>query len=255
MKNIITLTSVNNERVKYFLSLTDKKTRNKEQKFLIEGYHLVEEASKTPFLEGIITTDEKNFSKFNKVTKYLVTMPIIEKLSSTKNPQNILGIVRMQDHSKDVLLKLIKQQNVKLLLLDEINDPGNLGTIIRTTAALGYDGVVMSNNTVDLYNDKVLRSTQGVLFKIPLIKMDLKETVKILKENNIKCFGTSLDKAVFLDDVKKVNRFAICMGNEARGMSKEILDLMDQNIKIPMNADVESLNVSIASAIIMYKLK
>ena len=153
MKNVITLTSVNNERVKYFLSLTDKKTRNKEQKFIIEGYHLVEEASKTPFLEGIITTDEKNFSKFNKVTKYLVTMPIIEKLSSTKNPQNILGIVRMQDHSKDVLLKLIKQQNVKLLLLDEINDPGNLGTIIRTTAALGYDGVVMSNNTVDLYND------------------------------------------------------------------------------------------------------
>lgn len=255
MKKVVTLTSVNNDKVKYFLSLTDKKIRNKEHKFLIEGYHLVEEASKTPFLEAVITTDEANFNKFKNVDKYLVTMPIIEKLSSTKNPQNILGVVRMQDHSIDNLSKLVKMQNIKLLLLDEINDPGNLGTIIRTAAALDYDAIVMSNTTVDMYNDKVLRSTQGVIFKIPLIKTNLIEAIKLLKQNNITCFGTSLDKAVLLDDVKKVNRFAICMGNEARGVSKEVLDLMDQNIKIEMNKDVESLNVSIASAIIMYNLK
>ncbi len=255
MNDIIRLTSVNNDKVKYFLSLLDKKVRNKEKKYLIEGYHLVEEASKTPFLEAIITTDEENFTKFSKVNKYLVTMPIIEKISGTKNPQNILGLVRMQENDISNIHKLIKQQNVKLLLLDEINDPGNLGTIIRTTAALDYDGIIMSNNTVDMYNDKVLRSTQGVIFKIPIIKCDLLEAIKILKKENIKCFGTSLEKAIFLDEVKKVNRFAICMGNEARGVSKEILKLMDQNIKIPMHKDVESLNVSIASAIIMYSLK
>ena len=152
------------------------------------------------------------------------------------------------------LLKILSKEAAKLVILDEINDPGNLGTIIRTTAALGYDGIILSKNTVDLYNDKVLRSTQGVLFKIPIFIDVLEEIIPILKRNGVKCIGTSLKKSVTLDKVKKTNKFAICLGNEARGVSDNVLNLMDQNIRIEMKNDVESLNVSIAGSIIMYEL-
>lgn len=252
MKNIITITSVNNEKIKYFLSLKDKKTRYKEKKFLIEGYHLVEEAKKTSLLEAIITNDENNFKDYPNVDKYLVSLSIIEKISSTKNPQNILGIVKMQE---DNLLNIKLNSKCKIVLLDDINDPGNLGTIIRTAAALNYDAIIMSNNTVDLYNEKVLRSTQGVIFKIPLIKMDLELAIDILRKLQIKCFGSSLNNAKNLEQIKKPDKFAICFGNEARGVNPNILARMDENIKIPMCKDVESLNVSVASGIIMYYLK
>lgn len=253
MREIINITSIKNEKVKYFLSLQDKKTRNKEQRFIVEGYHLVEEASKTNLLEAIITTDKVNFNKFKDIEKYLVTMPIIEKLSTTKNPQNILGIVKVMDHSSKLLTDILLKERVRLLLLDEINDPGNLGTIIRTAAALGFDGIVMSDDTVDIYNEKVIRATQGVLFKIPIIKGNLIEVIKLLKKNKVKCFGTSLNKASFIDDIKSNAKMAFCVGNEARGVSKEVLDLMNENIKIKMNNDVESLNVGVAATIIMYE--
>lgn len=253
MKNIINITSIKNDKIKYFLSLQDKKVRNKEQRFIVEGYHLVEEAGKTNLLEAIITTDSKNFNKFKDIEGYLVTMPIIEKLSTTKNPQNILGVVKVMDHSINLLESILKKESVRLLLLDEINDPGNLGTIIRTTAALNFDGIVMSIDTVDLYNEKVIRATQGVLFKIPIIRGNIIDIIKLLKQNDVKCYGTSLNQASFINEISKSDKMAFCVGNEARGVSSEVLTLMDENIKIKMNNDVESLNVGVAAAIIMYE--
>lgn len=253
MEQVKKITSVSNEKIKYFSSLIDKKTRNKEKQFIVEGYHLVEEASKTKYLQAVIAKNEKDLAKFKNVQKYLVTEAIIEKLSTTKSPQQVLGVVKMLNHSQTLLDEILKQEEVKMVILDEVNDPGNLGTIIRTTAALGYDCLVISNNTVDLYNEKVIRATQGVLFKIPIIKGNLLEILPVLKKGKIKCFGTSLNKAKTLNEVKKANRFALCFGNEARGVSDEVLNLMDQNIKIEMKNDVESLNVSVASSIIMYE--
>lgn len=251
---IIKITSVSNEKIKYFYSLLEKKNRNKEKLFLIEGYHLVEEASKTSLLKAVIATSEDDLNKFSNVQKYLVNDNIIEKLSNTKSPQKIVGVVEMLNSRVKDLLEVLNQNQVRIVLLDEINDPGNLGTIIRTTAALGYDAIILSKNTVDLYNDKVLRSTQGVLFKIPIFVDDLEDIIPILKKNGVKCLGTSLKKSITLDNVKKVNKFAICLGNEARGVSENILGLMDQNIRIEMKNDVESLNVSVAGSIIMYEL-
>ncbi len=248
------ITSLNNEKIKAFLSLKDKKIRNEEQKFLIEGLHLVEEASKTSLLEAIITSDENLLKKFNNVTSFHVTDAIIKKLSSTTNPQPIVGIVKMPSYDK-YLNKLVEKEDLKLVLLDEINDPGNLGTIIRTTAALGYDAIIMSPNCVDLYNEKVVRATQGVLFKIPLLKEDLLNVIKVLKKRNVKCLGTALSKdATSIKQVKLANRFAICFGNEARGIAKPVLASMDEIIKLEMKNDVESLNVAIAAAITMYEL-
>lgn len=252
--NIINITSTSNETIKYFISLNDKKTRMNAKRFIVEGYHLVDEASKTNLLEAIISTDEKELKKINNVRRYLVNDAIINKIATTKNPQNILGIVKMLDHNITNLLPIIKGNKTKLIMLDDVNDPGNLGTIIRTAAGLGYDGIIMSPNTVDLYNEKVIRSTQGVMFKIPIIKANLQEVIKMLKKEKVFCIGTALTNAKDVKHITKKDKFAICLGNEAKGISKEVLDNMDENVKIAMNNDVESLNVSIAAGIIMYEM-
>lgn len=252
--NIINITSTSNETIKYFISLNDKKTRMNAKRFIVEGYHLVNEASKTNLLEAIISTDEKELKKINNVRRYLVNDAIINKIATTKNPQNILGIVKMLDHSITNLVPIIKENKTKLIMLDDVNDPGNLGTIIRTAAGLGYDGIIMSPNTVDLYNEKVIRSTQGVMFKIPIIKANLQEVIKMLKKEKVFCIGTALTNAKDVKHITKKDKFAICLGNEAKGISKEVLDNMDENVKIAMNNDVESLNVSIAAGIIMYEM-
>ena len=252
--NIINITSTSNETIKYFISLNDKKTRMNAKRFIVEGYHLVNEASKTNLLEAIISTDEKELKKINNVKRYLVNDAIINKIATTKNPQNILGIVKMLDHNITNLLPIIKENKTKLVMLDDVNDPGNLGTIIRTAAGLGYDGIIMSPNTVDLYNEKVIRSTQGVMFKIPIIKENLQEVIKLLKKEKVFCIGTALTNAKDVKHITKKDKFAICLGNEAKGISKEVLDNMDENVKIAMKNDVESLNVSIAAGIIMYEM-
>ena len=252
--NIINITSTSNETIKYFISLNDKKTRMNAKRFIVEGYHLVNEASKTNLLEAIISTDEKELKKINNVKRYLVNDAIINKIATTKNPQNILGIVKMLDHNITNLVPIIKENKTKLIMLDDVNDPGNLGTIIRTAAGLGYDGIIMSPNTVDLYNEKVIRSTQGVMFKIPIIKANLQEVIKMLKKEKVFCIGTALTNAKDVTHITKKDKFAICLGNEAKGISKEVLDNMDENVKIAMKNDVESLNVSIAAGIIMYEM-
>ncbi len=252
--NIINITSTSNETIKYFISLNDKKTRMNAKRFIVEGYHLVNEASKTNLLEAIISTDEKELKKINNVKRYLVNDAIINKIATTKNPQNILGIVKMLDHNITNLLPIIKGNKTKLIMLDDVNDPGNLGTIIRTAAGLGYDGIIMSPNTVDLYNEKVIRSTQGVMFKIPIIKANLQEVIKLLKKEKVFCIGTALTNAKDVKHITKKDKFAICLGNEAKGISKEVLDSMDENVRIAMKNDVESLNVSIAAGIIMYEM-
>lgn len=252
--NIINITSTSNETIKYFISLNDKKTRMNAKRFIVEGYHLVNEASKTNLLEAIISTDEKELKKINNVKRYLVNDAIINKIATTKNPQNILGIVKMLDHNITNLVPIIKENKTKLIMLDDVNDPGNLGTIIRTAAGLGYDGIIMSPNTVDLYNEKVIRSTQGVMFKIPIIKANLQEVIKLLKKEKVFCIGTALTNAKDVKHITKKDKFAICLGNEAKGISKEVLDNMDENVRIAMKNDVESLNVSIAAGIIMYEM-
>lgn len=252
--NIINITSTSNETIKYFISLNDKKIRMNAKRFIVEGYHLVNEASKTNLLEAIISTDEKELKKINNVKRYLVNDAIIKKIATTKNPQNILGIVKMLDHNITNLVPIIKENKTKLIMLDDVNDPGNLGTIIRTAAGLGYDGIIMSPNTVDLYNEKVIRSTQGVMFKIPIIKANLQEVIKLLKKEKVFCIGTALTNAKDVKHITKKDKFAICLGNEAKGISKEVLDNMDENVKIAMKNDVESLNVSIAAGIIMYEM-
>ena len=200
-----TITSVKNEYITKLQKLLNKKDRLKEQLFLVEGLHLVEEAQ--PYLVSVLSNDEKLLKKYSCDT-YLVTDEIIKKLSTTVNPQPIIGVVKMLNHNVELLNGILKSPKARILILDNLNDPGNLGTIIRTSAGLGMDAIIMSHDTVDIYNDKVLRSTQGSIFKLPIVKTDLPTVIKLLQKNNFKCYGTSLQKAYSITDTPKHKKYA-----------------------------------------------
>ena len=236
------ITSINNDYIKYLLKLKEKKYRHLEKKFIIEGYHLVNEAYQAKMLKEVLVIDDDE--KFEGVSVIKVTDQIIKKLSSTITPQNIIGISDISNE-KDIKGK-------KILLLDNINDPGNLGTLIRSSLGFGIDTIVLSEDCVDLYNEKVIRATQGAIFKINIIINDLKETIEYLQKHDIKVFGTSLESSKFLQEYKINNNYAILLGNEANGVKKELLQLTNDNIKIEIDNKLESLNVAVAGSIIMY---
>ena len=247
------ITSVNNSYIKELLTLKDKKDRILKKSFIVEGYHLVEEALKHRLLDSVLSTDKEVLECIDVVNKYLVSDAVIKKLSTTKTPQNIIGVVKNNINSSfDALLA---KSDLKVIILDNVNDPGNLGTIIRTSAALGYDAVIASIETVDFYNEKVLRATQGAIFKIPLVKGDLVQLINTLKSHEVYIYGTSLKSSKSITDVAKQLKYGIIVGNEAQGVRDEVLAMCDQNIILPMEKDVESLNVGVAAAILMWELK
>jgi TrmH family RNA methyltransferase len=238
------ITSVNNPLIKELSLLKNKKERINKKQFIVEGYHLVEEAYKNNCLKQIFTVNEEiNYSGIEKVK---TTEAVIKKLSSTIEPQGIVGIVEMP--------KFEKKNYTKYLVLDDVADPGNLGTIIRSSLALGIDALIVSPDTVDEYNDKVLRSTQGAIFKLPIFREDLKKAINNLKEQKIPVLVTSLKGATDVASLSRMDTFAIVLGNEARGVKEELVDLADKVIKVTMHNNVESLNVGVAAGMIAYYL-
>jgi TrmH family RNA methyltransferase len=242
--NMKEISSVNNEYIKSLHKLKEKKNRIQEKKFLIEGFHLVEEAYKANKLIQILTT--QYVSKFESIEQIIVSEPIIEKLSFTKNPQGIIGVCKMSSNNE------IKGS--KILLLDNVNDPGNLGTLIRSSLGFYIDTIVLSEDCVDLYNDKTIRATQGAMFNINIIVADLKNVIDVLQKQNIKVIGTSLQSSKNLKEIEKIDKYAILLGNEANGVKAELLEKTNFNVRIEMNNKLESLNVSVAGSIIMYYL-
>lgn len=244
---MLNISSTSNAKIVELLHLRNKKDRYLKGKFLVEGYHLVEEAKKHHLLEMIVTTNKEDFDKY-QIDGYLVNENIIQKLSTTVNAQPIVGVVSLKEENLEEKLKTFNS----FVLLDNINDPGNFGTIIRTCAALGIDAIIASSDTVDLYNDKVIRATQGSIFKIPIFKTSIQYAVQLLQKNNIPIFATSLNALVDIKEVKKPSQFGIIFGNEANGVQAEILNQVDYTFKINMKKDVESLNVAIACGIVVY---
>ncbi len=238
--------STTNPKIKYYLSLRKRSERYSEQKFLVEGLHLTEEAYKNNLLEVVLSTDEAVLEKFNNAKQILVNEIVINKLSTTTTPQNIIGVVKMKNNE-------FNSQD-KYVVLDDINDPGNFGTIIRTALALGVKDIIVSPNTVDEYNEKTLRATQGAIFKANILRLDLEEAYQKLKEEHIPIITTSLQAKYKLSEMPKINRFAVVLGNEARGISEISKTNSDESIIIPLQNDIESLNVAIAFSIVLYSL-
>jgi len=239
------ITSLDNKKIKLYNSLNDSKNRNINKMFLIEGEHLVKEALSIHNLVDILVLEnyELDFDIPMEIT--YVTESIMKKLTRMPSIPKVIGVCKIIDN-KDI-------KGNRVLVLDNIQDPGNLGTIIRSSVAFNIDTIVLSNDTVDIYNDKVIRSTQGLLFHINIIRRDLFDVIKELKNNNYDILGTNVNNGVTLNKVKS-NKFALLMGNEGNGLNKELQSMCDKNIYIPMNNNCESLNVAVATSIILYSL-
>ena len=239
------ITSLDNKKVKLYTSLNDSKSRNINKLFLVMGEHLVKEAIKVNNLVDIIVLEnyEIDFDVNMEIT--YVTESIMKKLTRMPSIPKVVGICKIEDNNK--------LYGNHILLLDNIQDPGNLGTIIRSSVAFNVDTIVLSNDTVDLYNDKVIRSTQGLIFHTNIIRRDLVEVINELKKNNYDILGTNVHNGVSLSNIK-TNKYALLMGNEGNGLKEELQNMCDKNIYIPMNNNCESLNVAVATSIILYSL-
>ncbi len=236
-------TSIDNKKIKEIKKLQTKKYRDEMGLFLVEGEHLVLEAYQSGSLKTLILCNME--LKLNVETME-VTPNVIKYLSELETPSNIMGICYK-----------IKEEEIKgdkILLLDDIQDPGNLGTIIRSAVAFNINTIIMSPKTVDLYNSKVIRGSQGLLFHINIIVKDLSVIIPILKNNGYLTLGTRVNGGKSLKRVEKENKFAIIMGNEGKGLNECIQNLCDDFLYIEMNKQCESLNVAVATSIILYEL-
>lgn len=252
------ITSKDNEFVKHVKKLRDKKYRDNNNEYVIEGIKLIEEAlqEKAQIKQIVLCDDcEKNATipkelmyEIAKQECIYVSEKVFKYLSEVQTPQGILAIVEKKgqgaeiDYSQDIIVAL-----------DDVQDPGNLGTILRTVDSLGLTQILVSKGTADSYNPKVVRATMGAIFRIKIIECeDLKQTLKEIKKHKFKIVVSSLQTEKSIYEIcyhKKI----IVIGNEANGVEKEIQNLADEKIKIPMLGRTESLNASVATGIILYE--
>ena len=249
------ISSPKNEKIKELVKLQTAKGRKKAGMYLLEGEHLVEEAIKERAqIKLIVVTsnrleDYKNLLAQTDVQVLVVSQDVFHKLSMTETTQGILAVV-------EIVKQEILPHKGRFIVLDAVQDPGNLGTIVRTADAAGFDAVVLGTGTVDLYNDKVLRSMQGSHFHIPVFQVNLQEYLPILKEKGVQVAVTALHRdSKDYSVLQGAIDVAIVVGNEGQGVSDDVIDLADVVVTIPMFGKAESLNVSIASALLMYKTK
>nr|WP_239587097.1 RNA methyltransferase [Bacillus ectoiniformans] len=229
-----------------------KKERDKTGLYLLEGFHLVETAlnHKDWLVELIVSEDITLPAHWNVdgVEMTMVTQDVADSLASTETTQSIFALCR-----KPELPEVLKEGNY--LLIDAVQDPGNIGTMIRTADAAGMAGVVLGTGCADPYNPKVLRSAQGSHFHLPIFIQPLNETIQELKEKDIPVYGTSLQRAVDYREAGKGSQFALLVGNEGSGVSEELLNQTTGNLYIPLYGQSESLNVAVAAGVLLYHLK
>ncbi|MGL4791404.1 MAG: TrmH family RNA methyltransferase [Anaerotignaceae bacterium] len=246
--------SVQNKNVKLIKALGNKKDRNKYGFFVVEGLRSVSEIPFDYNVEFFAVAEsfvmENNISVFEEKAEVIVlTDKLFKEISYTETPQGILAVIKQKEYE----LKI--EDKGFYVLAENLNDPGNLGTIIRTAHASGCNGIFLSKGCVDVYSPKVLRSTMGSIFHLPIYKdMDLKQVSQLLKENNISIYAAHLkgEKTPYELSLKEGCSFLV--GNEATGLTDEGARLATQLIKIPMPGNAESLNVSIAAGILMYEV-
>lgn len=234
------ITSTNNNTIKNLIKLKQKKYRNQYGYYLIEGEHLVNEALKANQVECIITTKPLQ----SELEVIEVSQEVMAKLAFAKSPSSIMAKCKINP-SNELMMKK------RYLILDDLQDPGNIGTLIRSALAFGIDQVILSKNCVDLYNDKLLRAMQGANFHISCIYGDLSEIIAKLQANGVVVVGSALENGQDISSIEKTEKMAFIVGNEGNGMNQEILDKCDCIGYIPIQT-IESLNVAIAGSILMY---
>ncbi len=252
------ISSKDNELVKHIKKLKDKKYRDENNEYIIEGVKLVEEAvkEKAKIKEIIICEDttrtyEIPTNVMLEIAKYeciYVTDKIFNSITQVTNPQGIMAIVEKKSEEMNIDFS----QDI-IIVLDDVQDPGNLGTILRTVDSIGLNQIIVSKGTADAFNSKVVRSTMGAIFRIKVIEVEnLVETIKQIKKHHFKLLVTSLQTNNSIYDIN-FNKKIIVIGNEANGVSEDIQNMADEKAKIPMIGKTESLNASVAAGIVMYE--
>lgn len=229
--------SLENQKVKYLTKLSLAKYRKKEQKFIVEGKHLVDEAKKLNLLE-------EAFSIYDLDGYTRVSEAVMKKICNTDTVVSEIGLCKMLDKN---------ELSNNILILDGVQDPGNMGALMRSAIAFGFNTIVLGNGCVDIYNDKVIRASQGAIFKLNFLNENLMDFIPKINNDYI-VYGTDVVNGIELDNVENNNKIAFVLGNEGNGISKEVKSLINKNIYIPMH-NTESLNVAVAGGIIMYKLR
>lgn len=254
------ITSNGNEKIKHVSSLLKKrKLREEERVFVCEGKKMYFELLRQrPELLKETFWSESGFSNLTpeeralaEQTKYeLAADPVFERLSETVTPQGVCAVVRMPEYTLEEMLG----DDCRLILLERLQDPGNLGTILRTAEAAGMTGVILSGDSVDAFNPKVVRSTMGAIFRVPFFYADsLPEVLRTLAGQGISVYAAHLEGSVSYDSVTYGKRYGILIGNEANGLSETCTALAKQAIRIPMYGKAESLNAAVACAILAYE--
>ena len=235
------ITSVNNDRIKELVKLKDKKYRDNNNLFFVEGYDIVIEAYNNNLLKELYVLDGTLVDIDIPVT--YVSYDVMKKISDMESISEYYGVCYKK-----------KEMDIgnKIIILDNIQDPGNLGTIVRSSVAFNFDTVVVSKNTVDLYNPKVIRSTKGMLFNVNILVRDLEDFITSLDGYTI--YGTDVVNGENIRDVSIPLKMGLVIGNEGRGVSDKVRSLCNKFIYIDMNSMCESLNASVAASILMYEV-
>ncbi len=248
-----------NKTVKEIVALQDKKERKKQRCFIVEGVRFVKEALLSGMsVEKICFASEtagRLVPEFDSLLPEgipLFEMPLglFCQMAQTETPQGVLAVVRIPDRS----LSSIYRQGFRGLILDNVQDPGNCGTMIRSAHALGFDAVIAACGSVDIFNGKVLRSTMGSVFHIPVIEnISIKEIVSFAKEYQLELIAACLEKASVCHETDLTGEFLLAVGNEGKGVSEDMLDAAGKRVHIPMQGGAESLNAGVAASILMYE--
>lgn len=251
------ITSTSNQKVKELLQLQKKsKLRNQEGLFIAEGSRMVGETPKEALVKLYVseTYYKKHKEELHKadIQPEVLTDTVFAYVSDTKTPQGILGVIRQMNYK---LEDIIERENPHILVLDNIQDPGNMGTIFRTAEAAGATGILMSGDCVDLYNPKTIRSTMGAIYRMPFLYQDnLPETIGILKKSGIHVYAAHLEGKNTYDQENYLQGTAFLIGNEGNGLRPEVAKCADIWVRIPMSGQAESLNAAMAAGILMFEV-
>ena len=239
--DIMTITSVNNDKIKELVKLHTKKYRDITNTFFIEGLDLVTEAYQRNTIKELYILE--NTQVPFDVNYTYISREVMQKISALESVTPYFAVCHKQQ-SSDI--------GHKLIILDNLQDPGNLGTIIRSATAFNFDTIILSHTTVDLYNPKVIRSTKGMIFNTNILIKNLLEFLPTIKDYTI--YGTDVINGINIKDESFTNNIAVIIGNEGQGVSPEVKSLCQKNIYLPMNPNCESLNAAVAASIIMYEI-
>lgn len=253
------ITSTANQQVKQVIQLNKKaKLRDERDVFVVEGPKMFGEAPaervEKVYISESFLEKSRSIRDLDKeeIPYEVVADAVFRSMSDTQTPQGVLCLVKQYHYELEALLE---KQDPLFLVLENLQDPGNLGTIMRTAEGAGVTGVIMSKGTVDLYNPKTIRSTMGSIYRVPfLYEEDLKKTLAVLKSRGIKSYAAHLKGRNTYDKEDYRGGTAFLIGNEGNGLTDELCACADTYIRIPMEGQLESLNAAVAAAILMYEV-